>query len=112
MITISHNGKTIASGVSSADNFWTKLSGYMFRRRPHYPGILFESAPGIHTFFMFFSIDVIFMDSKNKVLRVYRNMKPWRHTWFHFNSQRVLELPAGQFPEDIKAGDTLEVRHV
>ena len=112
MITVSYKGQTISSNVSLADNFWTRLCGYMFRSRPHLDGILFEPAPSIHTFFMFFSIDVIFMDGSNKILKIYRNMSPWRHTWFYFNSRRVLELPAGKFPKEITEGEVLEVKRV
>ncbi len=112
MIQIAYKGQTFATNVSLADNFWTRLCGYMFRSKPHLPGILFEPAPSIHTFFMFFSIDVIFMDGSNRILKIYRSMAPWRHTWWYFNSKRVLELPAGQLPSEIKEGDILEVRNV
>lgn len=112
MINISYNGQLIVSKVSLADNFWTRLCGYMFREQPHLPGIIFEPAPGIHTFFMRFPIDVVFLDGKNKIIKVYRHMKPWRHTWFYFNSTRVLEVPAGKFPQQIKEGDILEVQNV
>lgn len=112
MIQIEYKDKVIASNVSLADNFWTRLCGYMFRQSPHLPGILFEPAPSIHTFFMFFSIDVVFMDGANRIVKIYRNMSPWRHTWFYFNSRRVLELPAGKFPADIREGEVLEVKHV
>ncbi len=112
MINILHKGQLVISNVSLADNFWTRLSGYMFRNSPHLPGILFEPAPGIHTFFMNFPIDVVFLDKSNKVIRIYRSMKPWRHTRFHFNSTRVLEVPAGRIPASIQEGDILEVQNV
>lgn len=112
MIQIEYKGRVIASNISVADNFWDRLCGYMFRSSPHTPGILFEPAPSIHTFFMNFDLDVIFMDGQHQILKVYRNMKPWRHTWFHYKARKTLELPAGKFPSDIKEGDVLEVRHV
>lgn len=112
MIQIEHKGKVIATNVSLADNFKDKLCGYMFQRKPHKPGILFIHAPGIHTFFMNFDLDVIFMDGQHQILKIYRNMKPWRHTWFHYSSKKTLELPAGRFPQDINEGDILEVRNV
>lgn len=112
MINILFNGQVVVSNVSLADNFWTRLSGYMFRSSPHLPGILFEPAPGIHTFFMSFPIDVVFMDKANRVIKIYRGMRPWRHTWFHFNSTRVLEVPAGQIPGTLREGDVLEVQNV
>ena len=112
MIQIEHKGKVIATNVSVADNFWDRLAGYMFRQKPHRPGIMFEPAHSIHTFFMHFPLDVVFMDSKYRVLKIYRNLTPWRHTWFYFSSRKTLELPAGLFPADIKEGDVLEVRNV
>lgn len=115
MINVSHRGQMIAAGVSIADNFWSKLCGYMFRQTPHVPGILFIGSPStssIHTLFMFFSIDVIFMNGKHEVIKVYRDLRPWRHTSFHFKATSVLELPAGQFPLSIKEGDVLEVNNV
>lgn len=112
MIQISHKGKIIASNISRADNFWTRLSGYMFRSKPHTPGILFEPTNAIHTFFMNFALDVIFLDKNFQIIKIYRNMVPWRHTWFHWKSRKALELPAGQFPLDINEGDILEVQNV
>jgi uncharacterized membrane protein (UPF0127 family) len=112
MIQIEYKGRIIASNVSVAENFWDRLAGYMLRPRPHKPGILFCPAPSIHTFFMRFSLDVVFMDRTFTILRIYRNLKPWRHTRFHFKAKTTLELPAGMFPLDLKEGDILEVRNV
>lgn len=112
MIQIECKGKIIASNISVANNFWTRLSGYMFRSKPHTSGILFEPTNAIHTFFMNFPIDVIFIDKNHQILKIYRNLSPWRHTWFHWKSRKALELPGGQFPHDLKEGDILEVRNV
>jgi uncharacterized membrane protein (UPF0127 family) len=112
MIQVEYKGIIIASNVSLADNFWDRLAGYMFRRHPHTPGILFSPAPSIHTYFMNFNLDVIFMDGDFTILKIYRDMKPWRHTRFIFNAKKTLELPAGVLPPEIKEGDALEVRHV
>lgn len=112
MIQIEFKGQVIASNVSIANNFWTKLSGYMFRSEPHLPGILFESAPSVHMFFCKFPLDVVFLDRSNRIVKIYRNLKPWRHTWFHFSSTRTLELPLGKLPSEIKEGDILEVKDV
>jgi len=112
MIQMSYKGKMIAKDILIADNFVSRLMGYMFQTVPHKNGILFEPAISIHTFFMNFPLDVVFMDGSYKIIKIYRNLKPWRHTWFYFNSRKTLELPAGQFPIEIKEGDTLEVQHV
>lgn len=112
MVEIKHAGTTIVSKVSLADNPWTRLCGYMFRKTPHTNGILFTPGNAMHTCFMFFKIDIVFMDSKGTIIKVVRNMSPWRHTWFYFGAKKALELPGGTFPVDIKEGDSLEVTHV
>lgn len=112
MINIRYKGNIIISGVAKADNFWTRLSGYMFKKKPHYPGILFLPAISIHTFFMHFCLDVIFIDKEGKILKIYRNMQPWRHTWFYFRATTTLELPSGHLPGEIGEGEKLEIEYV
>lgn len=43
-VNISYNGKMIGTDIALADNFWTRLSGFMLRKNPHVAGILFEPA--------------------------------------------------------------------
>jgi uncharacterized membrane protein (UPF0127 family) len=112
MIEIRYKNQMIVSKTKIADTFWSRFTGYMFRSSPHVPAILFKPAISIHTFFMRFPLDVVFMDHQFKVIKIYQNLRPWRHTWFYFNSTNTLELPTGILPSEIKEGDSLEVRHV
>jgi uncharacterized protein len=111
-LRVSYEGKPFIQGVSRADNFWLRLSGYMFRTKPHHPGILFEPGMAMHTFFMFFALDMVFLDKDYRVVKVVRNMKPWRHTWWYLRARKVLELPVGVLPQKLKEGDVLEVLDV
>lgn len=111
-VTIKYKGKIISEDVALADNAWLRLSGYMFRMKPHVPGILFDPCQAIQTTFMFFSLDLVFLTKENQVVKIIRNIKPWRHTWFYFKARKTLELPAGKLPSDLKEGDSLEVLHV
>lgn len=79
-VTISHKGKLISNDVSVANTFWTRLSGYMFRKQPHVSGIIFEPANAMQATFMFFDLDIVFLTKENKVIKILRNVKPWRHT--------------------------------
>ncbi len=69
-IQIRHQGKIIATDISVADNFWLRLSGYMFRKQPHVAGILFEPSGSIQTSFMSFAVDVVFMTQEKHVSKV------------------------------------------
>jgi uncharacterized protein len=101
--------KIIATEVLVADNFWLRLSGYMFRKSPHVSGILFESSGSIQTSFVNFELDIVFLTKTNSVIKIKRNVKPWRIVFSAINSKKVLELPTGHLPSDLKIGDVLEI---
>lgn len=111
-VTIRHKSKIISSDVAVADNFWTRLSGYMFRKTPHVSGILFEPANAMQTTFMFFELDIVFLTKENRVIKILRNVKPWRHTWFYPKTRKALEMPSGKLPSDLREGDILEIHSV
>lgn len=109
MVKILYKDKIIVKDVLVADNFWLRLSGYMFRKTPHVPGILFEPANAMQTTFMWFDLDLVFLSHDNLVIKVLRQVRPWRHTWFYFRTAKVLEVPAGVIPKEIIPGDFLDI---
>ena len=46
---------------------------------------------------MKFNIDVLFLDKNFKVVKVFRNMPPWRVTRPYFSVKRVVEANANAF---------------
>jgi uncharacterized membrane protein (UPF0127 family) len=49
----------------------------------------------VHTFFMRFPMDVVFLDREGKVVKVVRNLKPWRAAGAR-GARSALELAAGE----------------
>ena len=50
----------------------------------------------IHMLFMRFPIDAVFLDSKERVKKIYPNLPAWWGVvWFVWGAQSVIELPAG-----------------
>ncbi|MCB9027221.1 MAG: DUF192 domain-containing protein [Bdellovibrionaceae bacterium] len=102
----------IASNVEIADNFYTRAKGLMGRKSLEPQSVLWiKKCTHIHTFFMRFSIDLIFVDRELNVKKVYSNAKPWCHfflgTW---KSDSVFELPFGTLNQlQICVGDQLYV---
>ncbi|MBN8536674.1 MAG: DUF192 domain-containing protein [Deltaproteobacteria bacterium] len=111
-VQIKFREKIIVAAALVADNFWLRLSGYMFRKKPHVSGILFESCGSIQTSFMNFDLDIVFLTKTNSVSKIQRNVKPWRFVFSTLNSKKVLELPAGGLPSDLKIGDVLGITPV
>lgn len=61
-------------------------------------GMLIDSAPSIHMFFMRFPIDVVFVDRDWKVVRIVHGLRPWRLAGAR-KAVAALELPVGAVDE-------------
>lgn len=72
-------------------------------------GLWIVPCPMIHTFFMKFAIDVVFLDKKLKVVRVMENLKPWRMSPWVLRAHSVLELAGGALKGSVSVGDQLEI---
>jgi uncharacterized membrane protein (UPF0127 family) len=72
-------------------------------------GLLLQPAGSIHTFFMRFPIDAVFLDGDRRVLRVASDVRPWRAAGAK-NSREVLELAAGEAARvGLVAGEVLRL---
>jgi uncharacterized membrane protein (UPF0127 family) len=108
-ITEASSGKSVAMKCVHARNPWTRLVGLLNRSQLDAgEGLLIEPCKQVHTFFMRFPIDVVFLDSKNQVLAK-QSLKPWRLSPLIFKAAKVLEVPAGS-TSDLRPGMQLEVR--
>ncbi len=105
MKCVLENGTVLAERVESARSFFTRLKGLMFRpSMPPGSALLLAPCLQIHTCFMRFSIDVLFLAEDGTVLYVQENMKPWRLSPIIRYSVQTLEFPAGALQGRVKAG--------
>ncbi|HWI64000.1 MAG TPA: DUF192 domain-containing protein [Symbiobacteriaceae bacterium] len=89
-------GQVLGYKVSGASTFRLRLLGLMFRSTlPQGEGLLIRPCRQVHTHFMRFPIDVIFLDDDNRVVRVIPAMAPWKFSPSVSGAVSVLELPAG-----------------
>jgi len=87
--------KTLASGLSVADTILSSLIGLL--GKPNLPpgeGLWLVPCQSIHTMWMRFPIDVIFLDSAKTVVHLIENMKPFRISKHVSSARSVIELPA------------------
>jgi uncharacterized membrane protein (UPF0127 family) len=105
-------GKVLADDLELATSFATRFAGLMFRRTLE-PGrgLWLNPCDGIHMMFMRFPIDAVFLDSKERVRRVYRRLpRWWGMVWFVWGARSVLELPSGSTAEiDLQRGDQIVI---
>ena len=86
----------LAEDVSMANTLFSRIKGLLGRENllPK-QGIILEPCNSIHTFFMRFTIDVIFVDKNNKIIKTLSRFAPNRISPIYWHSQKVIELPAG-----------------
>ena len=73
-------------------------------------GLLLRPASAIHTFFMRFPIDAVFLDRDWRVVGIAGDVAPWR-TAGRKGAKAVLELPAGESARrSLQLGDRLAFR--
>ena len=70
-----------------------------------FDGLLIKPCNSIHTFFMQYSLDVAFLDKDLKIVKIIRNLRPWRITGLYLKANQVLELKAGTLDNKIVEGD-------
>jgi len=89
------SGRVLAGNLEVARTTPERMRGLLGRRglRPG-EGMLIERCSNIHTFFMRFPIDVIFVDGDWNVRKVARAVPPWRMVWAP-GARHVIELPSG-----------------
>ena len=104
-------GCPVAARVQTADDAASRSKGLLGRSSlASDEGLWIVPCPMIHTFFMKFPIDVVFLDRGLRVVRVIENLKPWRLSPWVFSAHSVLELMGGVLKGGVAVGDQLEMR--
>jgi uncharacterized protein len=72
-------------------------------------GLWIVPCEAIHTFFMRFPIDVVYIDKKRHVRKLVRALQPWRMSMC-LPAHSVIELPAGTIERTrTQVGDELQI---
>lgn len=103
------SGNVICHKMIIANALFDRMKGLMFSQQlPDCDGFLIAPCNSIHTFFMLYNLDLLFLDKNFKVIKAVYDLSPWRMTWIYFRSHQVLEMKAGTLKKNILAGDKLE----
>jgi uncharacterized membrane protein (UPF0127 family) len=94
------SGIGLASRVSMADSWWSRLRGLLARPRLKAgEGMLLLECASVHTVGMTYPIDVAFLDAEGRVVRAIARLAPWRVGLGGSEAVHALELPAGRLDE-------------
>ena len=102
--------RTVCESCTLADRPLRRLRGLLGRRElPSGEGLLLRPAPSIHTGFMRFPIDAVFLDGDLRVVGVADDLRPWRIAGRR-GARAVLELAAGEAGRlGLRHGDRLSL---
>jgi len=108
----SSQNNLIADSVKVAENFFTRSIGLLSRKSiSNNEALIIKPCGSIHTFFMRFDIDVLFVNKKNEIIALYENVKPFRILPIHLTSSYVIELAAGSISDkNISKGDLISIK--
>lgn len=103
--------ETISEKLQIADTFFKRLKGLMFTKElPEQNALQIIPCNEIHTFFMKYNIDVLYLDKKNKVISIDENLKPGRIGKLVRNAKSVIELPKGKIKKSfLEIGQEVDI---
>jgi uncharacterized protein len=104
------DGRVVCERCVVAETALSRMRGLLGRARlERGEGLLLRPAGSIHTWFMRFAIDAVFLDRELRVVGVAADVRPWRIA-ARRRSRAVLELQAGEAGRrGLVAGDRLTV---
>lgn len=103
--------KTLVRDLKIAEQFFDRAKGLLGSDSlPPDQALWIYQCNSIHTLFMKYAIDCVFIDKNMKVISLVAQIQPWRVVLPQWGAQSVIEMTAGQIQQlNIKVGDQLYV---
>ncbi|MDZ4198678.1 MAG: DUF192 domain-containing protein [Kiritimatiellia bacterium] len=88
----------------------SRMRGLLGRPKPEEGhAVLLRPCGSVHTFFMRYPIDIVFLDDEDRIVRVVPSLAPWRMAAGGIRARQTLELPSGRIaPERWREGDRVD----
>lgn len=101
----------IVDNLEIATTFWQRGRGLLGRKSLAADQALWiKPTNNIHTFFMRFAIDCIFINRKLEIVKIRPSVPPFRVVGPYWKSQSVIEAPSGfAVKKNLQVGDQLYV---
>jgi uncharacterized protein len=89
-------GALLADRAELASGMLERMKGLLGRKELRF-GEALHIVPcnSIHTFFMGFPIDALFLDRDGRIVKLLPGVAPWRTSGIYLRAHSCLELPAG-----------------
>ncbi|NJL24647.1 MAG: DUF192 domain-containing protein [Calothrix sp. SM1_5_4] len=105
------DNRTLVPRLEVASTLWTRTKGLLGREElPEGAALWILRCNSVHTFFMNFAIDLIFINRRMVVTKTVSRVPPGRLVLPVLGASSVIELPAGFLEtHPVKIGDELHV---
>jgi uncharacterized membrane protein (UPF0127 family) len=109
IVRITSTTACLARQAEMANTFGSRLVGLLGRDRlAPGTGMVLQPSNSIHTLFMRFPIDVIFLDDQQRIVATAVHVQPFRIAWGGWNARTAVELPAGTIEQfDLPLGSPI-----
>ena len=103
--------KVLLSDLQIADRMWSRMKGLLGTESlAEHSGLWIHRCNSIHTFFMKYSIDCVFVDSKLQVKALIKDVGPGRMLLPVWGAKSVIEMKSGSIDKmELRVGDQLHV---
>lgn len=92
---VDDEGIALPIRVKKTVSMFDRMKGLLFHKTlPHDEALWIEPCNSIHTFFMSFPIDAVFLNRSGEVIKISRNMSAWRMS-ASLKATAVVEFFAG-----------------
>ncbi|MBI2146789.1 DUF192 domain-containing protein [Candidatus Woesearchaeota archaeon] len=96
----------ISKNEKKCTSWWSQVIGLMFHRKQNL--VMIFPRPRkvrLHMFFVFYPIDVLLLDEKNRIVEIKRNFRPFAFWNSRHRPQKVVEMA---FPGEYEKNDVLK----
>jgi len=102
----------LAEEIALADQPLARIKGLLGRREfKQGCGLLIKPCKSVHTFFMHFPIDLLFVDKRYKVIKALPRLLPYKLSGIYLRACAAIELPCGTLQSSqTSEGDILQLQ--
>lgn len=103
--------RRVVTDLKIASTTWARMKGLLGTRTlPDDEALWIHACNSIHTFFMRYAIDCVFLDREMKVKALVEDVRPGRMVWPRWGAVSVIEMKSGSIRRSgLRVGDRLHV---
>jgi len=100
----------LAEDAKVAVSIVSRIKGLLGRKKlGSGEALIIKRCNAVHTFFMRFAIDILFLDKDNRLVKIIPSFKPFRLTAVYLKAVTTIELPAGASQAaSVEEGDIIQ----